>query len=97
MKDADISVPDDGQVCPEVGAWTLEKHRHVLLYATLFSSGMKDKWDSRTYVELYAGAGHSRIRGTSQRVVGSPLLALSVKDPFDSTSSAKKTLKSLTH
>ena len=43
---------------------------------------MKDKWDTRIYLELYAGAGHSRIR-QFEIIVGSPLLALNVKDPFD--------------
>lgn len=82
MPDAN-SVTADGLVCPEVGGWTEEKHRHVLLYSTLFSSGMKDKWETRTYVELYAGAGYSRIRGSSRIICGSPLLALTVNDPFD--------------
>jgi three-Cys-motif partner protein len=59
------------------------KHRLVSLYATLFSSGMKEKWDNRVYVELYAGAGYSRVRGRSKLIAGSPILALTVKDPFD--------------
>jgi three-Cys-motif partner protein len=74
---------DDGLVCPEVGSWTEDKHRLVALYSTLFSSGMKNKWGRRVYVELYAGAGLSRIRNTSKIIFGSPLLALRVKDPFD--------------
>src|SRR3981189_1845552 len=78
-----MSARDDGLVAPEVGAWTEEKHRLVSLYSTLFSSGMKDKWSKRVYVELYAGAGYSRIRGTSKFILGSPLLALMVKDRFD--------------
>src|SRR6266852_3603835 len=79
----EIRPVDDGRVCPEVGSWTEEKHRLVSLYATLFSSGMKEKWGKRVYVELYAGAGYSRIRGSSKLIVGSPLLALRVKHPFD--------------
>jgi three-Cys-motif partner protein len=78
-----MQAPDDGLVCPEVGGWTEEKHRLISLYATLFSSAMKEKWDNRIYVELYAGAGCSRLRGTSKLIVGSPILALTVKDPFD--------------
>jgi three-Cys-motif partner protein len=74
---------DDGRVCPEVGAWTEDKHRLVSLYSTLFSSGMKNKWGRRIYVELCAGAGKSRIRGTHRTIPGSPLLALGVTDPFD--------------
>jgi three-Cys-motif partner protein len=68
---------------PEVGAWAEDKHRLVSLYSTLFSSGMKGKWDERVYVELYAGAGYSRIRGSSTLIAGSPIRALTVTDPFD--------------
>jgi three-Cys-motif partner protein len=77
------SVPHDGLVCPEVGGWTEDKHRLVSLYAKLFSSGMKHKWDKRIYVELYAGAGYSKIRGTPRIILGSPLRALMLKDTFD--------------
>jgi len=83
MRNETASVSDDGHICPEVGAWTEEKHRLVSLYSTLFSSGMKDKWHKRIYVELYAGAGHSKIRGTSRLIAGSPLLALQVSHAFD--------------
>jgi three-Cys-motif partner protein len=44
---------------------------------------MKSKWDQRVYVELYAGAGYCRIRGTGALIPGSPIRALTVKDPFD--------------
>lgn len=74
---------DDKLTCPEVGAWAEEKHRHVSLYATLFSKGMKSKWDKRVYVELYAGAGYSRIRDTNRIILGSPIRALCVGQPFD--------------
>ncbi len=53
------------------------------LYTTLFSSGMKGKWDTRVYVELYAGAGYNRIRDTDLIIAGSPIRALTVKNPFD--------------
>lgn len=81
--DESFLTSDDGHVCPEVGAWTEDKHRLVSLYSTLFSSGMKNKWGRRVYLELYAGAGKSRIRGTRRIIPGSPLLALNVSDPFD--------------
>jgi three-Cys-motif partner protein len=74
---------EDNLICPDVGGWAEDKHRLVSLYSTLFSSGMKEKWDQRVYAELYAGAGYARIRGTSKLVVGSPVRALTLKDPFD--------------
>jgi hypothetical protein len=70
---------DDKLVCPEVGGWTED----VSLYAKLFSSGMKDKWSKRIYVELYGGAGYSRVRDTSKIILGSPLRALTLEHPFD--------------
>jgi three-Cys-motif partner protein len=78
-----LQVEEDGLPCPEVGAWTEVKHNFSSLYAKLFSSGMKDKWRKRIYVELYAGAGYSRIRGTSRVIAGSPLRALTLEHPFD--------------
>jgi three-Cys-motif partner protein len=78
-----LEVTEDGLVCPEVGVWTETKHNFVALYAKLFSSGMKEKWRKRVYVELHAGAGHSRIRGTSKVIAGSPLRALTLQYPFD--------------
>src|SRR5271156_1655856 len=83
MRDELIPTSNDKLVCPEVGAWTEDKHRLVSLYATLFSQGMKAKWGKRGYVELYAGAGYSRIRGTGKIIPGSPLRALAAEHPFD--------------
>jgi hypothetical protein len=64
---------DDNLVCPEVGSWTEDKHRVVSLYTTMFSKGMKAKWGKRAYVEFYAGAAYSRIRGTQKIILGSPM------------------------
>lgn len=77
-----LHLSEDGLIVPEVGAWAEDKHRLVSLYSSLFSSGMKDKWGSRVYLELYAGAGYARIRGSGKLIAGSPLRALLLKDPF---------------
>jgi three-Cys-motif partner protein len=76
-------VVDDGLVCPPVGPWSEEKCELIHYYASLFATGMKKNWDTRVYVELYSAAGYSRIRNTDRIVMGSPLLALTVSDPFD--------------
>ena len=44
---------------------------------------MKKKWDWRVYMDLFAGAGHSKLRGTNRCVKASPLLSLQVSEPFD--------------
>lgn len=81
-----LSVPylqDDGLPTPEVGSWVEEKYELVNRYNRQFSTGMKRKWDCRVYIDLYAGAGRSKIRGTNHILEASPLLALGVPDKFD--------------
>lgn len=78
-----VNAEDDGLPATEVGAWAEDKYRIVALYDELFSTGMKNKWPTRVYLDLYAGPGFSRIKGTNHFIAGSPLLALAVSDPFD--------------
>lgn len=77
-----IAANDDNLYCDEVGPWSEDKYRHVALYDLLFSTGMKGKWH-RVYIDLYSGAGVVRVRGSNRHFKGSPLIALSVPDPFD--------------
>ena len=79
----EITAEDDGLPCLEVGAWAEEKYRLVALYDGLFSTGMKNKWETRVYIDLYAGPGFAHVRGTSRILLGSPLLALQIPDQFD--------------
>jgi len=78
-----LHADDDGLICPDVGGWAEDKYRLLTLYDKLFSTGMKHKWDQRVYIDLYSGAGYSRIRGTNTVLKGSPMIALTVPDPFD--------------
>jgi three-Cys-motif partner protein len=74
---------NDGLICPDVRRWAETKYRLLALYDALFATGMKHKWDKRVYIDLYAGAGHSRISGTNHVLKGSPMIALTVDCPFD--------------
>lgn len=74
---------DDGLITPEVGDWGEDKYRLVGYYATLFANSMKGKWGKRVYVDLFAGAGRARLKGTNRIVPASPLLALEVEAKFD--------------
>jgi three-Cys-motif partner protein len=79
-----IDAADDGLYYEDqVGAWVEDKHRLVSLYETLFSTGMKRKWDVRVCIDLYSGPGLVRIRDTNRFLWGSPVLALRLKDQFD--------------
>jgi three-Cys-motif partner protein len=79
----DFPEGNDGLPCPEVRRWSETKYRLIGLYDKLFATGMKNKWDQRVYVDLYSGAGCSRIAGTNTYMKGSPLLALTVDCPFE--------------
>lgn len=74
---------DDGMKCNEVGGWTEEKYRLIASYFKQFSTGTKKAWSHRVFLDLYAGAGYSKLRPSGQVVKGSPILALSVRDTFD--------------
>ena len=73
----------DGRSTPEVGSWAEDKYRLLRLYATLFATSMKSKWDARVYIDLFAGPGKVAIEGTGRVVDASPLIALGIPDPFD--------------
>ncbi len=68
---------------PEIGAWGEEKYSLVRNYAQIFATSMKDKWQCRVYIDLFSGAGRSRIKDTNKIVDGSPLIALGIENPFN--------------
>ncbi len=74
---------EDGLIVSEVGRWAVDKYKLVALYDRLFSTGMKKKWPTRVYIDLYSGPGLVRVRGSGRLLAGSPLLALDLPDPFD--------------
>lgn len=67
----------------EIGDWSEKKHEKIFHYASMFATGMKKKWDSRVFIDLFAGPGKWKAKGSDSILPGSPLLALSVPDPFD--------------
>ncbi len=79
----ELGVADDGLFTPEVGDWAEEKYRLLWCYADLFAASMKNRWDERCYIDLFAGPGYARIRGTKRIVQSSSLLALQVTNPYD--------------
>lgn len=74
---------DDGLITEEIGDWGQEKYRLLSLYAQMFAASMKNKWNCRVYIDLFAGSGRSKIKGTNRVVAGSPLVALRVDPAFD--------------
>jgi three-Cys-motif partner protein len=52
------------------------------MYAEIFAKGMKNRWKHRVYIDTCAGAGHALMREANRRIMTSPLLALTLSDPF---------------
>jgi len=78
-----ITVPDDGLPTHPIGPWAEDKYQYVGMYAEMFATGMKNKWGRRVYLDLFSGPGHSTLRDKNRVVLGSPMIALSLPDPFD--------------
>jgi three-Cys-motif partner protein len=74
---------DDGLALPDVGEWGETKYRIIANICEMFATSMKDKWDARVYIDLFAAAGRARIRGRQFIVPTSAMLALQVRNPFD--------------
>lgn len=67
-----IAKSDNLPVRPS-GPWIGTKHKLLAYYANLFATGMKNKWASRVYLELFSGPGKCLIRDTGKEDLGSPL------------------------
>jgi three-Cys-motif partner protein len=71
-------IADDGLPIDEVGAWAKEKHTRLRKYVGITSSTRR-KWvqgcGCATYIDLFCGTGRAVIRGTGERINGSPLVA----------------------
>jgi three-Cys-motif partner protein len=77
------NLADDGLETPEVGDWAEQKYQLVRTYAGLFARGTRKKWKNRVFVDLFAGAGRARLKGSRRIVTSSSFLALGVDVPFD--------------
>ena len=78
------TLEDDGRLLQEVGEWGATKYALVKHYAEMFATSMKEKWDSRVYIDLFAGAGRARLEESRRIIPTSAFLTLGVRQPFDS-------------
>jgi three-Cys-motif partner protein len=78
-----ITVIDDGLFIPDVGPWADEKYKLLGGYSEIFTTGMKNLWDNLVYIDLFAGAGYARIKGTNKIRMSSALIAMSIKHKFN--------------
>lgn len=74
---------EDDLIYEEVGKWSKQKYDLISNYAKIFATGMKNKWDCRVYIDLFAGPGMSRIKNTNRIIKASPLLSIDIPYKFD--------------
>lgn len=77
-----MEVSDDNLYIPEVRQWSEEKYRLLGAYCDIFTSSMKNKWKQLVYIDLFAGAGYSKIKESGKIVKSSALIALSLPNTF---------------
>ncbi len=83
MKNESIEWHDDGLTVIERGPWSEKKSRILFNYLQIFSTGMKRLWKHRVYVDPYSGPDCVRLQPGRKTIMGSPLLSLAVRVPFD--------------
>jgi hypothetical protein len=52
-----IEAFDDGLYIPEVGPWSENKYEILHHYNHMFSTGMKNRFHNRIYIDLFSSAG----------------------------------------
>lgn len=64
------------------GSWSEDKIAYFKYYAEMFSTGMKNFWPKRYYIDLFSGPGKCIIRENNKEIEGSCLVATKLKDKF---------------
>jgi len=80
----ELSPPkDDGLYTPTVGKHSSDKHYFLMRYIDIFTTAMTGKWKGLHYIDLFAGAGIEKLRGSEELYWGSPMIAAKAPKPFD--------------
>ncbi len=74
---------NDGLPMRRSNACTEIKLGYLVRYLDMFTTAMRKKpWRALHYLDLFSGPGKCRIRENGRIILGSPLLALTLKYPF---------------
>ncbi len=74
----------DGLLMHQSKSWSTIKLDYLTRYLERFIVAMRvKKWRAIHYIDLFAGPGKNRINESDEIVLGSPLIALTHKRPFD--------------
>src|SRR5918992_5656567 len=79
---SEYRIARDGFDARVSGEWAKEKLYYAARYMSIFNGAMRNKWPSRIYIDLLAGPGRCISNETGEEFDGSPILALTLKNPF---------------
>jgi three-Cys-motif partner protein len=77
-----VLIASDGKPALSLGVWFMDKLHYLREYCDIFSTGMKNKWKHRIYIDLFSGPGICIIKDTGNEQFGSPLISLNCRTPF---------------
>jgi len=72
----------DGKLGIKIGPWAPEKLYYLGLYCDIFNKGMKNKWPTRIYLDLFSGPGRCVVETSKEEIYGSPITSLNCEIPF---------------
>jgi len=82
---------EDGLTIRKFGPWTKEKLYYIEGYLKIISVAMKNQTRcDLNYIDLFCGSGKCKIEEPFEIVFGSPLIALSLENPFSNLFFADK-------
>src|SRR5205814_1678337 len=81
-KTTEPTIADDGLLARCVGKWSEDKVYYISRYAGIFSTGMKQRFPDRAYVDFFSGPGRCVLNDGRGEFDGTPLRALQSTDAF---------------
>ncbi|MFH1486968.1 MAG: three-Cys-motif partner protein TcmP [Chloroflexota bacterium] len=82
MPTGDLVLASDAYLAMRVGSWAKQKLYYIQRYCDIFNKAMKARWETRVYIDLFAGAGKCIVEETREEIDGSALTALKSEVPF---------------
>lgn len=82
MKSNYLEPVEDGLLTSRARDWTKEKHFYLKRYMEIFEGALKEKFHIRYYLDLCSGPGKNQLEDNGDIILGSPLIALTLKNPF---------------
>lgn len=70
------SIGSDGLAVRVSGDWIRRKHHFLDRYCAITATGMKNRFRERIFLDVMAGPGICKLKGSGEELAGSPLIAM---------------------